>query len=170
MALGRNSRSFLAPDAVHLGIADIVVCAQCHELSYDRRMPHIERAHFILYVADQQRSTSFYTAALAVMPHLDVPGMTEFAIGPSVVLGLMPTAAIGRLLPDLPVATATTATATDEPAARAELYLLVDDPVAAHQRALQAGARELSPVQARDWGHTVGYSLDPDGHVLAFAR
>ena len=27
MALGRNSRSFLAPDAVHLGIADIVVCA-----------------------------------------------------------------------------------------------------------------------------------------------
>ena len=170
MALGRNSRSFLAPDAVHLGIADIVVCAQCHELSYDRRMPHIERAHFILYVADQQRSTSFYTAALAVMPHLDVPGMTEFAIGPSVVLGLMPTAAIGRLLPDLPVATATTATATDEPAARAELYLLVDDPVAAHQRALEAGARELSPVQARDWGHTVGYSLDPDGHVLAFAR
>lgn len=126
-------------------------------------MAHIERAHFILYVADQQRSTSFYTAALAIMPHLDVPGMTEFAIGPSAVLGLMPTAAIERLLPDLPLA-------TDGPAARAELYLLVDDPVAAHERALEAGARELSPVQARDWGHTVGYSLDPDGHVVAFAR
>ena len=28
---------------------------------------------------------------------------------------------------------------------------------------------ELDPLRARDWGHLAAYSLDPDGHVLAFA-
>lgn len=54
--------------------------------------------------------------------------------------------------------------------ARAELYLRVDDPGAAHARALAHGARELSPLAPRDWGEVVAYSQDPDGHVLAFAR
>jgi uncharacterized glyoxalase superfamily protein PhnB len=52
---------------------------------------------------------------------------------------------------------------------RAELYLHVADPAAFHRRALQAGALELSPPLPRDWGDVVAYSLDPDGHVLAFA-
>jgi catechol 2,3-dioxygenase-like lactoylglutathione lyase family enzyme len=132
---------------------------------YDRYVPRIERAHFILYVAEQQRSSRFYTAALDMEPELDVPGMTEFRLGASAVLGLMPTEAIKRLLPGLP-------DLPDGGAAppRAELYLVVDHPIAAHQRALDAGARELSPVVERDWGHVAGYSLDPDGHVVAFAR
>ncbi|CAN5556621.1 hypothetical protein BH10ACT2_BH10ACT2_25300 [soil metagenome] len=131
---------------------------------YDPWMLRIERAHYILYVADQQRSSRFYTAVLAMEPHLDVPGMTEFALGASAVLGLMPTGAIKRLLPTLPDPDRGVA------APRAELYLLVEDPIAAHRRALDAGARELSPVGERDWGQMAGYSLDPDGHVLAFAR
>ncbi|NUQ54781.1 MAG: glyoxalase, partial [Dehalococcoidia bacterium] len=53
---------------------------------------------------------------------------------------------------------------------RAELYLVVDDPAACHARALAAGAVELSPLAARDWGDEAAYSQDPDGHVLAFAR
>ena len=36
-------------------------------------------------------------------------------------------------------------------------------------RAIEFGAREVSPLALRDWGHSVAYSLDPDGHVLAFA-
>lgn len=52
---------------------------------------------------------------------------------------------------------------------RAELYLLLSDAGAFHQRALSSGAQELSPVMPRNWGYTAGYSLDPDGHVLAFA-
>jgi hypothetical protein len=35
---------------------------------------------------------------------------------------------------------------------------------------LTAGAKELSAMAARDWGHAAAYSLDPDGHVLAFAK
>lgn len=52
---------------------------------------------------------------------------------------------------------------------RAELYLRVANASELHQRALAAGAVELSPMLLRDWGHQAAYSLDPDGHVLAFA-
>jgi catechol 2,3-dioxygenase-like lactoylglutathione lyase family enzyme len=123
------------------------------------------RAHLILYVADQAQSAHFYRTVLATAPVLDVPGMTEFACGEGAVLGLMPEAGIRRLLG---AALPDPATARGVP--RAELYLVVDDPAACHARALAAGARELSPLRPRDWGHTVAYSLDLDGHVLAFAR
>lgn len=119
---------------------------------------------FILYVADQARSARFYAALLERAPRLDVPGMTEFELGGGAVLGLMPAAGIRRLLgPTLP----DPAAAAGVP--RAELYLLGPDPEAGHARALAAGARELSPVRPRDWGHRVGYALDPDGHVVASA-
>lgn len=121
-------------------------------------------AHFILYVADQARSASFWAAALERAPILDVPGMTEFALGDGAVLGLMPEAGIRRLLGErLPDPS------RGGGAPRAELYVHVADPAAAHARALRAGATELSAPAPRDWGAVVGYCLDPDGHVLAFA-
>lgn len=123
------------------------------------------QALFILYVRDQDASTAFYAAVLARSPSLHAPGMTEFALGPDAALGLMPEAGIRRLLGDgLP----DPAAATGIP--RAELYLAVPDAAAHHRRALAAGARELSPLLPRDWGQQVAYSLDPDGHVLAFAE
>ncbi len=120
--------------------------------------------NLILYVRDQAAATTFYRRVLGE-PSLDVPGMTEFPLGPGTVLGLMPEAGIRQLLGD----------AIPDPAGgagipRAELYLRVDDPGTYHARALQAGARELSPLTARDWGDEAAYSQDPDGHVLAFAR
>jgi uncharacterized protein len=122
-------------------------------------------ALFILYVADQARSRAFYGAALALSPSLDVPGMTEFPLGAQAALGLMPAAGIRKLLGE----------ALPDPARgagipRAELYLRVDDAGAALERALAAGARQLSPLLERDWGESVAYVLDPDGHVLAFAE
>jgi catechol 2,3-dioxygenase-like lactoylglutathione lyase family enzyme len=121
--------------------------------------------HFILYVRDQRASCAFYTAIFDVKPRLDVPGMTEIELCPNVVLGLMPEAGIRKLLgPKLP----DPASANGTP--RAELYVIVDDPAAHHARALAAGAVELSPLDERDWGDAVAYSLDPDGHVLALAR
>lgn len=121
-------------------------------------------AHFILYVADQARSAAFYAAALGIAPRLDVPGMTEFALPSGAVLGLMPEAGIARLLgPALPDPAAARGTP------RAELYLVVPDAAVRHACALAAGATELSPMRPRAWGHVAAYSLDPDGHVLAFA-
>ena len=120
--------------------------------------------NFILYVSDQAASARFYSAVLALPPALDVPGMTEFRLGEGATLGLMPVSGIRRLLgPSLP----DPGSAAGVP--RAELYLTVPDPAAHHQRALEHGAKELSPLEPRDWGDLAAYSLDPDGHVLAFA-
>jgi uncharacterized protein len=122
-------------------------------------------SHFILYVADQERSAAFYGRVLGLAARLHVPGMTEFELPGGPVLGLMPESGIRRLL----------GAAMPDPASargipRSELYLLVDDAAPFHRRALDAGARELSPLLPRDWGHMAAYSLDPDGHVLAFAQ
>ena len=123
------------------------------------------KAHFILYVEDQKRSMKFYRAVLGAEPILDVPGMTEFRLSDDAVLGLMPEQGIKRLLGDsLP----DPAPARGIP--RSEIYLVVDDARVYHDCAKENGAAELSSVQKRDWGHQVGYVLDPDGHVLAFAE
>lgn len=122
-------------------------------------------SHFILYVADQQRSAAFYRAVLRDEARLDVPGMTEFALPGGGVLGLMPEAGIRKLLGgtwSIPL--------QRHDAPRAELYLVVDDPVVFHARAIAQGARELSPLAPRTWGHDAAYALDLDGYVLAFAR
>jgi uncharacterized protein len=121
-------------------------------------------SHFVLYVADQARSTAFYARVLGLAPRLQVPGMTEFALPGGGVLGLMPEQGVRRLLGN----------ALPDPAAargipRAEFYLLVAAPAVYHARAIAAGARELSPLLPRDWGHAAAYSIDMDGHVLAFA-
>lgn len=123
----------------------------------------MQRAHFILYVRDQAASAAFYSRVLDAKPTLDVSGMTEFALPGGAVLGLMPEAGVAKLLGEkLP--------APAQSGARAELYLVVEDPAACHARALESGARELSPLEPRDWGQEAAYSLDPDSHVLAFAR
>lgn len=125
----------------------------------------MNKIHFILYVADQARSTAFYTQVLACPPTLDVPGMTEFTLAENTILGLMPIAGIKRLLGErLPDP------GLGAKIPRSEVYLLVHQPLAYHRRALEAGAVELSGLENRDWGQRATYSLDPDGHVLAFAE
>ena len=90
--------------------------------------------------------------------------MTEFTLTDRSVLGLLPAAGIKALLgPALP----DPALARGVP--RCELYLVVQDPLGHHDRALAAGARELSPLTERTWGDHAAYSLDRDGHVIAFA-
>ncbi len=125
----------------------------------------MSKTHFILYVKDQTRSAEFYAHVLDCQPSLNVPGMTEFTLSESCVLGLMPEAGIKRLLGEsLP----DPARAAGIP--RAEIYLRVENASAFHRRALEAGAYELSGLADRDWGDSVSYCLDLDGHVLAFAE
>jgi predicted enzyme related to lactoylglutathione lyase len=121
-------------------------------------------SHFILYVKDQQRSCEFYSAVLGIEPRLHVPGMTEYILPGGGVLGLMPETGIRKLLgPILPDPSSAQGTP------RSELYLVLADAKNYHSRSIAAGAKELSPMLLRDWGHIAGYSLDPDFHVLAFA-
>ena len=126
-------------------------------------MSVVSRVHFILYVRDQAAAGVFYQSVLGAPPTLQTPGMTEFEVGPGAVLGLMPERGIARLL-DL------TAGETPRDGIRGEVYLVVASPESYHRRALAAGARELSAMAPRDWGHRAAYSLDLDGYVLAFAE
>jgi uncharacterized glyoxalase superfamily protein PhnB len=123
------------------------------------------RAHFILYVKNQQSSTKFYSTVLNAEPTLNVPGMTEFTLNSETILGIMPESGIVRLLgSSLPDPT------RGNGIPRAEIYLKVNGPQIYHERALLEGAKELSKLSERDWGDRVAYSIDSDGHVLAFAE
>jgi catechol 2,3-dioxygenase-like lactoylglutathione lyase family enzyme len=119
----------------------------------------------VFYVSSQERSCEFYRAVLGVEPILNVPGMTEFPLVSGGNLGLMPEEGVvrllGRAIPD-------PATASGVP--RAELYLVVDDASVYHSRSIANGAKEVSPLLERAWGDFVAYSMDSDGHVLAFAE
>ncbi|MBT9587201.1 VOC family protein [bacterium] len=122
----------------------------------------IQSVQTILFVSDPGLSRDFYRRVLAGEPCLDVPGMTQFPLCTGCQLGLMPVAGARRLLalditerPGLP---------------QAELYLYVDRPQDYLERAMQAGGQLVSPLSLRNWGDEAGYVLDPDGHLLAFAR
>jgi len=128
----------------------------------------INRVHCILYVDDQKASTAFYAALLEKAPSMDVPGMTEFELPGGTVLGLMPRQGIQTLLE--PDSKLEVFTASSLPAWTSELYLVVEDAQAYLDRALCAGGRLLSSIAERDWGHRVGYCLDLDRTVLAFAE
>ena len=119
----------------------------------------------ILYVADQQSSTAFYEKVLNQKPVLNVPGMTEFMLNESMKLGLMPEQGIAKIItphtkhPEL-----------GNGIPRCELYLIVEDPEQSLAQAISAGAKEISKAAPRDWGDTVSYCVDPDGHIIAFAK
>lgn len=120
---------------------------------------------FILYVADQKRSTAFYRELLAQDPVLEVPGMTEFELSPGLKLGIMPENGIAKIIEEK----------AGHPARgngipRCEIYLVVEDLAAYHDRATKLDAPLISDTADRDWGHRACYFSDPDGHILAFAE
>lgn len=128
-------------------------------------MKPILHTGIILYVHDQEKSMQFYRALFRRVPDLHVSGMTEFKLSDGVTLGLMPNAGIVRLLGN----------AIPDPESgfgipRCELYLEVGNVEQETAHAADAGAAIISPATLRDWGHTVAYVSDPDGHIIAFAQ
>ncbi len=125
----------------------------------------MKEIEFILYVANQKRSKEFYEQLLQIKPNLDVPGMTEFFLSENVKLGLMPEDGISKIISDrLPHPS----TANGVP--RCELYLKVKNAEQYLKRGLELGGKEISKFQIRDWGDSVGYISDSDGHIIAFAE
>ncbi|MEI6696710.1 MAG: hypothetical protein WCO13_11635 [Bacteroidota bacterium] len=120
---------------------------------------------FILYATDQQKSRDFYQKILLQLPIIDVPGMTEFAINEHTKLGIMPEAGIAKILNN-----ETPHPSIGNGIPRSEVYLYVDLPNQYYLRAVEYGAKPISPLQIRDWGDEVAYCADLDGHILAFAK
>lgn len=123
----------------------------------------MKEVFFLLYVADQARSARYYREVLELEPIVDVDGITEFRLRDGCVVAVMPLASARKLLGD-------TVFGPTSKVPKAEVYLVVDGPERYHRRALERGGIELSPMQKRNWGHRAAYSMDPDGHVLAFAE
>jgi catechol 2,3-dioxygenase-like lactoylglutathione lyase family enzyme len=124
-----------------------------------------QTVQFVLYVADQKRSSDFYEKLLGYEPVTSAHGMTEFLMNEGCLLGLMHEEGIAKILSDK-----TKHPAQGNGIPRCEIYLLVDDPAAVHSLAVQLGAKNVSDVAPRDWGHNAGYVQDFDGHIVAFAR
>ncbi len=119
---------------------------------------------FILYVSNQEKSTAFYQTILGIKPSLNVPGMTEFQLNPYCKLGLMPNDGIAKIItPNLPHPT------TGNGIPRCELYLPENDLENKLFICKKAGAKLISSIEPRNWGDTVFYISDFDGHVIAFA-
>ncbi|MBS1493328.1 MAG: lactoylglutathione lyase [Bacteroidetes bacterium] len=120
---------------------------------------------FILYVANQEKSKEFYKTLLNKEPSLDVPGMTEFLLEENCKLGLMPNDGIVKIL-DKKIRHPSEGVGIP----RCELYLSFENSVEVFQRAIIAGAKEISPIENRNWGDTVGYLSDADGHIIAIVQ
>ena len=128
-------------------------------------MKPYHQIEFILYVNDQQESTEFYKRIFGKEPELNVPGMTEFRLNDTCKLGLMPNKGIAGILSDK-----TPHPEQGNGIPRCELYLYVDNMDDAFENALGCGAKLISPILQRDWGDTVCYFADMDGHIIAFAK
>jgi uncharacterized glyoxalase superfamily protein PhnB len=126
----------------------------------------MKQIEFILYISDQSKSRDFYKNVLQRQPSLDVDGMTEFQLSDNCKLGLMPEKGIVEILKDK-----TPNPESGNGIPRCELYLQVDNNIEEYfKRAIDSGAKEISGIQLRDWGDTVAYVADLDGHIIAFAK
>jgi catechol 2,3-dioxygenase-like lactoylglutathione lyase family enzyme len=119
---------------------------------------------FILYVKNQEESCRLYSQVLAIEPCLNVPGMTEFVLSENAKLGIMPENGIQKILKDK-----TKEVASGNGIPRAEIYLYVNNIESYYNRAINAGLREISKIEKRNWGDTTCYFSDNDGHIIAFA-
>jgi predicted enzyme related to lactoylglutathione lyase len=125
----------------------------------------IIKTHFILYVENQSISIEFYSKLLNQLPILNVPGMTEFNLSENTILGLMSSSGIKKLLDNK-----IDIYSSSDKAAKAELYIVVDNIQDYYDRALSLKTIVLSEIKERDWGQKVAYFLDPDNYVIAFAE
>jgi predicted enzyme related to lactoylglutathione lyase len=121
--------------------------------------------HLVLSVSDVDRAKAFYGEAFGWQPHLESPG--EYAE-----LQLPDNDWLGLYREDRYAASAGTPV---EELKRgryggAELYVQVEDLEGAMESLRQAGAKSLSPLARRGWGHEAAYFSDPDGNIVAVAR
>jgi uncharacterized glyoxalase superfamily protein PhnB len=123
------------------------------------------KVHTILTVNDLHKSKMFYRLVFDLDPIVDEENIVEFELNDSFVLGLQLSSLTEKLF-DQEVAAKFNLLKTSS----AEIYIQCDNAEAMHQKALQFGCLELSPFQERYWGQSVAYSVNHDGHVLAFAK
>ncbi|MBN1302296.1 MAG: VOC family protein [Melioribacteraceae bacterium] len=124
----------------------------------------VRKLHTILLVNDLQKSKAFYKLLFNLNPVVDTENIVEFEIGTNLILGLQ-TIDLPSKIFDYDVF----AKYPNTSAGIHEIYIECENAEEMHEKAKQYGCIELSPFQKREWGHYTGYSINHDGHILAFA-
>ena len=121
--------------------------------------------HLVLAVSDVGRAKQFYDDAFGWKPHLEWEGeYAELELPDNDWLGLYREDGFAES------AGAPVAELKRGRYAGAELYVQVDDVESAMGALREAGAKSLSPLARRGWGHEAAYFADPDGNIVAVAR
>ncbi len=120
---------------------------------------------FILYIKDQLKSRNFYAHVLGIEPVLDVPGMTEFTLSESAILGLMTEQGISKILGE-----SVPHPQSGSGIPRCEIYLFVDNPNEYIDRLSAAGGKIISKTLNYETGemkqHTELTPTDMCLHLL----
>lgn len=124
----------------------------------------LSRIHFILDTDDLGKSRMFYSLLFDTEPIVDENNIVEFEIVPGVILGLQ-TAGLKDKLFDADIYSKY----RNSKSGSSELYIECINAEEMHKKALSLGCLELSPFSKRNWGAEAGYSINHDGHILAFA-
>ena len=128
--------------------------------------PVITKVHIILTVSDISKSRMFYNLLFNITPIVDESNICEFQLTENLILGLQnEDLKLKNFDPDIYMRFAQNKHTGGE-----EIYIEHSDAEGIHTKALQLGCLELSPFKERNWGHKVGYSINHDGHILAFAE
>ena len=124
----------------------------------------MKKTYFIIYVENFEKTKIFYEVLLDIKPIVDEPGMCEYELPNGATLGIMPNSSLEKLFGSDYIVNE-----KKKSTPKFELYFQVDDPEAFHKKAKQLGALELRKFKKMDWGDKVAYSINHDGHILAFA-
>lgn len=121
-------------------------------------------AVLVLAVPDASSAARFYEAAFGWPVVVREPTYIEFCLPNKMRLGLYKKQGFALHTTRAPV------TIPEGALAPTELYIHVEDLDVAISKLLTAGARQLAPVQTKDWGDDAAYFADPFGNVIAIAR
>ena len=119
--------------------------------------PALRLGYVILHVPDVPAAVAFYEAAFGVACRFVHPsGYAEMETGATALAFASHALAEANGLPGT----------SHGPPSGAEVAFVTEDPAAAFQRALQAGAESVVPPAARPWGQVVGYVRDLNGFLV----
>ena len=121
-------------------------------------------AVLVLAVPDARSAARFYETAFDWPVIVREPSYVEFSLPNTMRLGLYKKEGFALHTTRAPVTIPEGALSTTE------LYIHVEDLDVAMTKLLTAGARQLAPVQTKDWGDDAAYFADPFGNVIAIAR
>jgi len=119
----------------------------------------------IFYVDDIDKTKMFYKLLFETELIVDEPGMCELKLPDGSTLGIMPNKSLEKLF-----GTDYIIEKSRKALPNVELYIIVEDALKLHNRAVKLGATEIREFAEMDWGDKVAYSITHDGHILAFAE